>query len=52
VVPVEFITPSLYIARATHMTNDASVVKRIENLLELKEARFLIDFHQQVEKSR
>jgi hypothetical protein len=52
VVPTDFITPSLYIAQATHMTDDTSVAQRIADLQELEEARFLADFHQSVEKSR
>jgi transposase InsO family protein len=52
VVPTEFITPSLYIAQATHMTDDASVAQRIADLQELEEARFVANFHQLKEKSR
>jgi hypothetical protein len=52
VVPAEFITPSLYIAHDTQMTDDESVAQRIADLQELEEARFLAYFHQSVEKSR
>jgi hypothetical protein len=52
VVPTDFITPSLYIAQATHMTDDESVAQRIADLQELEEARFLAYFHQSVEKAR
>jgi hypothetical protein len=52
VVPVDFITPSLYIAHATHMIDDESIVQRIADLKELEEERFLSNFHQSVEKSR
>jgi hypothetical protein len=45
VVPVEFVTPSLYIAHDTHMINDESVARRVENFQELEEARFLEYFH-------
>ena len=51
-VPSYFITPSLYIAHATHMIDDESVAQRVTDLQELEEARFLVDFHQIVEKSR
>jgi hypothetical protein len=51
VVPVEFLTPSLFIAQATKMTDDDSLVERVEELMELEEARFLAYFHQTVEKS-
>jgi transposase InsO family protein len=52
VIPAEFITPSLYIAQVTHMTDDESVVEWVAELLELDEARFLANFHQTVEKAR
>jgi hypothetical protein len=51
VVPAEFLTPSLFIAQATKMTEDESIVVWVEELLELEEARFLAYFHQTVEKS-
>jgi hypothetical protein len=52
VVPAEFITPSLYIAQITHMSEDESVAQRLMDLQELEETRFLADFHQTVEKAR
>jgi hypothetical protein len=52
VVPTKFITPSLYIAHITHMSEDESVSQRLMELQELEETRFLVDFHQLVEKSR
>jgi transposase InsO family protein len=52
VVPVEFITPSLYIAQATHMTDEESVVQRLAELQELEETRFIADIHQSVEEAR
>jgi hypothetical protein len=48
----EFITPSLYIAQVTHMTDDESVAEWVTELLALEEARFLANFHQTVEKAR
>jgi hypothetical protein len=48
----EFITPSLFIVQATKMTDDESIAARIEELMELEEARFLADFHQTMEKDR
>jgi hypothetical protein len=51
-VLIEFITPSLYIAQATHLTEEESVAQRLKELHELKETRFLADFHQSVEKER
>jgi hypothetical protein len=52
VVPTEFITPSLYIAQATCMTDEESVAQRLAELQELEETKFLEDFHQSVEKVR
>jgi transposase InsO family protein len=52
VVPAEFITPSLYIAQITHMSEEESVAQRLMELQELEETRFLADFHQSVEKER
>jgi hypothetical protein len=45
VVPAKFITPSVYIAHATHMIDDESIAQRIADLKELEEAIFLLDFH-------
>jgi hypothetical protein len=45
VVPAMFITPSLYIAQATHMIDDESIAQTIADLLELEEEIFLADFH-------
>jgi hypothetical protein len=49
--PIDFITPSLYIAQATHMTDEESVAQRLAKLQELEETRFLADFHQSIEKA-
>jgi transposase InsO family protein len=51
-VLAEFIIQSLYIAQITHMSEDESVAQRLMELQELKETRFLADFHQPVEKAR
>jgi hypothetical protein len=50
-VPVEFITLSLYIAQITHMSKEELVSQRLMELQELGETMFLADFHQSVEKS-
>jgi hypothetical protein len=52
VVPVELINPSLYIAHITHMSEEESIAHRLMELQEIKETRFLADFHQSVEKAR
>jgi hypothetical protein len=49
-VPVEFITMSLYIAQITHMSKEELVSQRLMELQELGETMFLADFHQSVEK--
>jgi hypothetical protein len=45
VVPIEFLTPILFISQATKMIDDDSIVLRVEELMELEEAGFLEDFH-------
>jgi hypothetical protein len=52
VVPTKFITPSLYIAQATCMTDKELATQRLAELQELEETRFLADFHQLVAKAR
>jgi hypothetical protein len=52
VVPTKFITPSLYIAQITHMSEDESVAERLMELHELEETRVLTYFHESVEKAR
>jgi hypothetical protein len=52
VVLTKFITPILYIAQATCMTNEELVAQRLVELQELEETRFLANFHQSVEKER
>jgi hypothetical protein len=49
-VPTKLITPNLYIAQVTHMTDDESVVERITELLALGKAQFLAYFYQTLEK--
>jgi hypothetical protein len=44
--------PSLYIAQATRTTDEESEAQRLAELQELKETRFLADFHRLVEKGR
>jgi len=52
VLPAELITPSLYITKATHTTDDELFVQRIADLHELEEARLFADFHQLVGNTR
>lgn len=50
IVIVEFIVPNLFIAQATKMTYDESIMERLQELWEMDEERFLVDFHQTIEK--
>lgn len=52
IVPAEFIIPDLFIAQTTHISEDESIGKRLDELWELDEAKFLAYFHQTVEKER
>jgi hypothetical protein len=45
IVPVEFLTPILFIVQATKMIDDDSLVELVEELVEIEEDRFLADFH-------
>jgi len=47
---MEYIVPSLRIAVATGMVYHAALEERIAQLEELEEERFLVGFHQQVQK--
>eukprot|EP00253_Pinus_taeda_P017443 PITA_17443 len=50
IMPMEYIVPSLQIAAMAGMLDRAASEKRIEQLEELEEERFLARFHQQVQK--
>jgi hypothetical protein len=50
VVPAKLITPSLYIAQITHMSEEESVAQRLMVLQELEETRFFADLHQSIDK--
>ena len=41
-----FNVSSIFISQATRMTDDASLQKRLEELMELDESRFLAELHQ------
>lgn len=44
--------PNLFIAHATNMSEDESIPKRLQELWQLDEQWFLVDFHQTVKKER
>lgn len=48
-VPIEFIIPDLFIVQAAHVLEEESITKYLDDLWELDEARFLVDFHQAIE---
>lgn len=52
VVPAEFVLPSLYIAQATRMLEEASLQSYIKELMELEEDRFVAQYRQTISKSR
>jgi len=52
VVPAEFINPSLYIAQVTCMIEGESIMQILTELQEFEETRFIVEFHQSVEKAR
>lgn len=49
-MPMEYIMPSLRIAVLTGMTDCVTLEERLVQLEELEEERFLVGFHQQVQK--
>ena len=51
-MPMEYIVPSLKIATLTNMANKETVNERLLHLVELEEDRFVVGFHQQVQKNR
>jgi hypothetical protein len=52
VVPMEYLVPVLRIAALTGMDDNGVVQDRLAQLLELEEDRFIVGFHQQVQKER
>ena len=51
-MPMEYIIPSLKIAALIDMADEETVNERLLNLVELEEDRFIVGFHQQVQKER
>ena len=51
-MPMEDIVPSLKIVVLTDMEDEEIVHERLLNLVELEEDRFVVGFHQQVQKYR
>jgi hypothetical protein len=52
VVPMEYLVPSLRIVAFTDMDDIGAVRERLAQLVELEEDRFIVGFHQQVQKER
>ena len=51
-MPIEFILHSIYIAQATKMTDDESIMQCLMELMESKESKFLENYHWSIEKER
>ena len=51
-MPMEYIVPSLKIAALTDMADVETMNERLLHLVGLEEDRFLVVFHQQVQKAR
>ena len=51
-MPMEYILPSLRIAQITGMDDTDMMNERLVQLLSLEEDRFIIGFHQKVQKAR
>jgi hypothetical protein len=49
-VPMEYLVPNLRIATFTCMDDTDSVQDRLAHLMELEEDKFIVGFHQQVQK--
>ena len=51
-MPMEYILPSLRIAQITGMADTDTVQERLAQLLALEEDRFIVGFHQKVQKAQ
>jgi hypothetical protein len=52
IVPMEYLVPSLRISNFTDMDDTGTVRERLAQLVELEEDKFIVGFHQQVQKER
>jgi transposase InsO family protein len=52
IVPMEYLVPSLRIASFTDMDDTRTVRERLAELVKLEEDKFILGFHQQVQKER
>ena len=50
-MPMEYIIPSLRIAQITEMADTDTMNERLAQLLALEEDRFIVGFHQKVQKA-
>ena len=51
-MPMEYIVPSLRIAAVMDMADEETLNERLLHLVGLEEDRFIVGFHQQVQKGR
>lgn len=52
VIPMEYIVPGLRISSFTNMEDPDIMEERMSQLISLEEDRFIVGFHQQVQKER
>ena len=52
VMPMEYIVPSLRVATLTNMDDEDTMNQRLLQLVGMEEDRFIVGFHQQVQKER
>lgn len=52
VMPMEYTVPSLKVAALTQMANENTLKERLLHLVGLEKERFIVGFHQQVQKDR
>ena len=51
-MPMEYIIPILRIAQITEMADTDTMNERLAQLIALEEDRFIVGFHQKVQKTR
>ena len=51
-VPLDYLVPIMCIATITNMTEEGNVQERLDQLMDIEEDKFLVGFHQKVQKSK
>lgn len=52
VMPMEYIIPRLKVVALTNMADEDTMNERLLHLVRMEEGRFIVGFHQQVQKER